>query len=91
MIGLRCENYVCSNRLDQGGNPDHLDQSGDLDRSGQCCKCCVSLHMNSFERRHDGKSVVDRRVCTFDDRVWLVHVDSRCWNVKCIRRLLISR
>ena len=28
-------NYVCSNRLDQGGNPDHLDQSGDLDRCGQ--------------------------------------------------------
>ena len=82
MIGVRCENHVCGDRLDR---------SGDLDRNGQCRKCCVSHHMNSFARRHDGKSVGDRQVHTVDDRVWLVHVDSRCWNVKCIRRLLISR
>ena len=91
MIGLRCENYVWNTRSDQGGDPDHLDQSSDLDRSGQCCKCGVILHMDSLERRHDGTSVIDKGVCTFGGRVWLVHVDSPCWNENCIRRLLLSR
>ena len=61
MIGLRCENYVWNTRPNQGGDPDHLDHRSDLDR--RCCECGVGLHMSSLERRHDGTSLIGKRVC----------------------------